>query len=46
MLKKMMEIYKDYIINGYQIVIDNTNTKKEQRKEFIEIAKKKKYKIF
>ena len=43
--KKMMEIYKDYIINGYQIVVDNTNTKKEQRKEFIEIAKKNKYNI-
>jgi bifunctional polynucleotide phosphatase/kinase len=41
--KKMMEMYKDYIMNGYQIVVDNTNTKKEQRKEFIEIAEKNKY---
>jgi len=43
--KKMMVIYNDYINHGYQIVVDNTNTKKEQRKDFIEIAKKNKYKI-
>ena len=43
--KKMLEIYLDYIKDGYQIVVDNTNTKKEQRKEFIEIAQKNKYKI-
>ena len=43
--KKMMELYNDYINHGYQIVVDNTNTKKDQRKEFIEIAKKNKYKI-
>jgi bifunctional polynucleotide phosphatase/kinase len=43
--KKMMELYKDYIDHGYQIVVDNTNTKKEQRKEFIEIARKNKYKV-
>jgi len=43
--KKMLEIYKDYIKNDYQIVVDNTNTKKEQRKEFIEIAKLNNYKI-
>jgi bifunctional polynucleotide phosphatase/kinase len=43
--KKMMEIYNEYILHGYQIVVDNTNYNKTQRKEFIEIAKKKGYKI-
>ena len=43
--KKMMELYNEYILHGYQIVVDNTNYNKSQRKEFIEVAKKKGYKI-
>jgi bifunctional polynucleotide phosphatase/kinase len=43
--KKMMELYNEYILHGYQIVVDNTNYNKIQRKEFIEVAKKKGYKI-
>ena len=41
----MMELYNEYILHGYQIVVDNTNYNKIQRKEFIEVAKKKGYKI-
>jgi len=43
--KKMMAIYKDNISNGNPIIVDNTNTKKDTRKEFIEIAKSNKYNI-
>jgi bifunctional polynucleotide phosphatase/kinase len=42
---KMILMYKEYILHGYQIVVDNTNFNKLQRKEFIEIAKKNGYKI-
>jgi bifunctional polynucleotide phosphatase/kinase len=43
--KKMMELYKDYIIQGNSVIVDNTNYNKKQREEFIEIAKKYNYKI-
>jgi bifunctional polynucleotide phosphatase/kinase len=43
--KKMMDMFTDYINHGYQIIVDNTNTKKEQRKQFIDIAKENKYTV-
>jgi len=43
--KKMMDLYKDYINHGFQIIIDNTNYNIKQREEFINIAKKHKYKV-
>ena len=43
--KKMMDMFTDYINHGYQIIVDNTNTKKEQRKKFIDIAKENKYTV-
>ena len=43
--KKMMDLYNDYIMHGFQIIIDNTNYNIKQREEFINIAKKNKYKV-
>lgn len=43
--KKMMELFKDYVLHGFQIIIDNTNSTTNSRKEFIDIAKKYNYKI-
>jgi len=43
--KKMLDMFTDYINHGYPIIVDNTNTKKEQRKQFIDIAKDKKYTV-
>jgi bifunctional polynucleotide phosphatase/kinase len=43
--KKMMELYKEYIIHGFQVIIDNTNYNIQNRKEFIDIAKQYGYKI-
>ena len=43
--KKMLDMFTDYINHGYPIIVDNTNTKKEQRKQFIDIAKENKYAV-